>query len=192
VLESADYGQGFYTRFLLSGVTENESDSKGLKVVSSGARNRRTEDMSVQEQIKKYIASQAEPKRSDLRELHRLTLQVSPGCKLWFSDGRDSKNHTVSNPTIGYGLHTIKYADGKSREFFQIGVSGNKTGISVYILGLKDKKYLAKTYGKKLGKASVTGYCIRFKGLTDINIDTLEAAIRYGLAAQNEKGKLMK
>jgi hypothetical protein len=117
---------------------------------------------------------------------------VSPECNLWFFDGKDSTNHTVSNPTIGYGFHTIKYANGKSREFFQIGVSGNKTGISVYILGLKDKKYLAKTYGKKLGKASVTGYCIRFKALKDINIDTLEAAIRYGLAAQNEKGKLTK
>jgi hypothetical protein len=68
-------------------------------------------------------------------------------------------------------------------------VSGNKSGISVYILGLKDKKYLVKTYGKKIGKASVTGYCIRFQTLKDINIDTLEAAIRYGLAAQNEKGK---
>ena len=148
--------------------------------------------MNVQEQIKKYIASQPEPKRSDMLELHRLTLQVSPEGKLWFFDGKDSKNHTVSNPTIGYGFHTIKYANGKSREFFQICVSGNKTGISVYILGLKDKKYLAKTYGKKLGKASVSGYCIRFKALKDINIDTLEAAIRYGLAAQNEKGNLRK
>ncbi len=27
----------------------------------------------------------------------------------------------------------------------------------------------------------MTGYCIRFKALKDINIDTLEAAIRYGL-----------
>ena len=146
--------------------------------------------MNVQDQIEKYIASQPEPKRSDIRMLHRLTLQVSPECKLWFFDGKDSENQTVSNPTIGYGSHTIKYANGKSREFFQIGVSGNKTGISVYILGLKDKKYLTKTYGKKLGKASVTGYCIRFKALKDIDIDTLEAAIRYGLAAQNEKGKL--
>src|SRR5579859_3095902 len=148
--------------------------------------------MNVQEEIKKYIASQPEPKRSDMQELHRLTLHVSPECKLWFSDGKDSESRTVSNPTIGYGSHTIKYANGKSRDFFQIGVSGNKTVISVYILGLKDKKYLAKTYGKKLGKASVTGYCIRFKALKDINIDTLEAAIRDGLAAQNEKGKLMK
>jgi hypothetical protein len=144
--------------------------------------------MNVKEQIKKYIAGQPEPKRSDMQELHRLTLQVSPKCKLWFFDGKDSKNRTVSNPTIGYGLQTIKYASGKNREFFKIGVSGNKTGISFYILGLKDKKHLAKTYGKKLGKASVTGYCIRFKALKDINIETLEAAIRYGLAVQNELG----
>jgi hypothetical protein len=56
-------------------------------------------------------------------------------------------------------------------------LSANTTGISVYILGIKDKKYLAETYGKKLGKASVTGYCIKFKTLKDINIETLKAAI---------------
>ena len=147
--------------------------------------------MNVQEQIKKYIASQPEPKRSDMQELHRLTLQVLPACKLWFFDGKNSEDKTVSNPTIGYGLQTIKYANGKTKEFFQIGLSANKTGISVYILGIKDKTYLAQTYGKKLGKASVTGYCIRFKTLKDINIDILEAAIRYGVEAQNEKGEPM-
>ena len=139
--------------------------------------------MNVKEQIKKYIASQPEPKRGDMQELHRLALQVSPKCRLWFFDGKDGEDRTVSNPTIGYGLHTMQYANGKSREFFQIGVSGNKTGISVYILGLKDRKYLAKTYGKKLGKASVTGYCIRFKALKDIDPDALAAAIRHGFAA---------
>jgi Domain of unknown function (DU1801) len=168
-------------------VTENGSVSKGLNVVLSRARKWGAERMNVQEQIKKYITSQPEPKRSDMRELHRLTLQMSPECKLWFFDGKDSKNRTVSNPTIGYGFHTIKYANGKSRESFQIGVSGNKTGISVYILGLKDKKYLAKTYGKQLGKASVTGYCIRFKALKEINIDTLEAAIRMALHLRMKK-----
>jgi hypothetical protein len=148
--------------------------------------------MNVQEQIKKYIASQPEPKRSDIQELHRLILQVLPGCKLWFDNGKSSENKTVSNPTIGYGFQTIKYTTGKTREFFQIGVSANTTGISVYILGIKDKTYLAKTYGNKLGKAKVTGYCIRFKTLKDTNIDTLEAAIRYGFESQNEKGGLMK
>jgi hypothetical protein len=137
--------------------------------------------MSVQEQIKKYITSQPEPKRSDMQALHQLTLQVLPGCKLWFLDGKDSNNKVVSNPNIGYGLYTIKYANGTTREFYQIGISANQTGISVYIMGITDKTYLAQTYGKKIGKASVSGYCIKFKTLKDINIDVLEAAIRYGL-----------
>jgi hypothetical protein len=138
-------------------------------------------DLNVQEQIKKYINSQPEPKRSDMQELHQLTLKVLPSCKLWFDNGKNDENKTVSNPTIGYGFHTIKYADGKTRDFFQIGLSANKTGISVYILGIKDKTYLTQTYGKELGKASVSGYCVKFKTLKDINIDILEAAIRYGV-----------
>jgi len=143
--------------------------------------------MDVKEHIKKYITSQPEPKRSDMQALHRIILQVMPACKLWFLDGKNSENKTVSNPNIGYGFYTIKYADGKTREFYQIGLSANKTGISVYILGLKDKKYLAQTYGKKLGKASVSGYCIRFKNRKDINMDILQAAIQYGVEAKNEK-----
>jgi hypothetical protein len=140
--------------------------------------------MNIQEQIKKYIASQPEPKRSDMQALHRLILKILPACKLWFLDGKNSENKTVSNPNIGYGVHTIKYADGKTREFYQIGLSANKTGISVYILGIKDKKYLAQTYGKKLGDATVSGYCIRFKTLTGINVDMLQAAIRHGTEAK--------
>ena len=139
--------------------------------------------MSVAEQIKNYIASQPESKRTDMQSLHRTILQMMPACKLWFLDGKNDENKTVSNPNIGYGLQTIKYADGKTREFYQIGISANKTGISVYILGISDKSYLAKTYGKKLGDASVTGYCIRFKTLKNINLDTLKAAIRYGVEA---------
>ena len=142
--------------------------------------------MNVQGQIKEYITSQPEPKRSDMQELHRSILEVMPACKLWFLDGKNSENKTVSNPNIGYGSHTIKYADGTTREFYQIGLSANKTGISVYILGIEDKKYLAQTYGKELGKASVTGYCIRFKTLKDINADVLEAAIRFGFENHNE------
>ena len=142
--------------------------------------------MNVKEQIKEYIASQPEPKRSDMRALHGIILRIMPGCKLWFLDGKNSDGKTVSNPNIGYGLHTLKYADGKTREFYQIGLSANTTGISVYILGLEDKKYLSRTFGKKLGKASVSGYCIKFKALKDISIDTLEAAIRYGVAATSK------
>ena len=143
--------------------------------------------MNVQEQIKQYIISHPEPKRSEMQELHQLILQVLPKGKLWFLDGKNSEGKTVSNPNIGYGFYTIKYADGTTKEFYQIGLSANTTGISVYIMGIEDKKYLARTYGKKLGKASVSGYCIKFKTIKDINIEILEAAIRYGVEATNEK-----
>ena len=143
--------------------------------------------MTVQGQIKEYISSQSEPKQSDMQALHSIIEQLMPASKLWFLDGKDDKGKTVSNPNIGYGLQTIKYADGTTREFYQIGLSANTTGISVYIMGIADKTYLSKTYGKKLGKASVTGYCIKFKMLKDINIEILEDAIRYGVEATNFK-----
>ena len=141
--------------------------------------------MKVQKQIDEYIAGQSEPKRSDMKDLHGRILEAMPGCKLWFLDGKDGDGKIVSNPNIGYGLRTMKYADGSTREFYRIGLSANKTGISVYILGIEDKKYLAEAFGKDLGKASVTGYCIRFKTLKDIKLDVLESAIRFGFENQN-------
>ena len=138
--------------------------------------------MNVQEQVNQYIASQPEKKRDEMLQLHQRILRLRPGCKLWFEDGKNAEGKVVSNPNIGYGAYTIKYANGSSREFFRVGLSGNTSGISIYIMGLEDKTYLAQTYGNRLGKASVTGYCIKFKTLEDINIDVLEEAILYGLA----------
>ena len=137
--------------------------------------------MNLQKQIKEYIATQPEPKRSEMQQLHHFILALMPTCKLWFLDGKDEKGKTVSNPNIGYGSQTIKYANGKTKEFYQIGISANTTGISVYIMGVNDKKYLTQTFGQELGKASVTGYCIKFKTLKDIKIDVLKTAIQYGI-----------
>lgn len=141
--------------------------------------------MNVQAQIKAYINSQPEPKYSNLQALHGTILRIMPACKLWFLDGRNDSGKVVSNPNIGYGSQQLKYADGTTKEFYRIGLSANTTGISVYIMGIADKTYLAKTYGSKLGKASVTGYCIKFKALKDIHVEALEAAIRFGAEAQH-------
>jgi hypothetical protein len=137
--------------------------------------------MDTHEQIKAYLATQPEPKRSDMQVLHGIILELMPDCKLWFLDGKDQQGRTVSNPNIGYGFQTMKQAAGKTREFYQIGISANTTGISVYILGIADKKYLAQTYGKKLGKAAITGYCIKFRTLKEVNMEILQTAIRDGL-----------
>src|SRR5580704_8730788 len=137
--------------------------------------------MNMQKQIKEYITGQPEPKRSEMQQLHQIILALMPTRKLWFLDGQDEKGKTVSNPNIGYGSQTIKYANGKTKEFYQIGMSANTTGISIYIMGINDKMYLTQAFAQQLGRASVTGYCIKFKTLTDIKIDVLKAAIQYGI-----------
>lgn len=136
--------------------------------------------MNISEQIQHYIASQIGTKASDLQVLHNRMLQLFPNSTLWFLDGKDSTGKVVSNPNIGYGQLTINYADGSSKEFYRIGISANTTGISVYIMGIQDKDYLPLTYGKTLGRAKVTGYCIKFKKLEDIDIEKLESAMRDG------------
>lgn len=136
--------------------------------------------MIIDKQIKDYIAGQLEPKRAEMQALHELILQIKPQCKLWFLDGTNEQGKVVSNPNIGYGSLAMKYTDGSTREFYQVGLTATTSGISVYIMGIEDKKYLAETFGKALGKASVTGYCIRFRKLDEIDIEVLEAAIRFG------------
>ena len=140
--------------------------------------------MGVEAQIDAYIAGQSEPKRTELQALHQRILGLSPDCRTWFLDGRNDDGKIVANPNIGYGVQTIHYAGGRTRDFYRIGLSANTTGISVYIMGIADKKYLAETYGARLGKASVTGYCIKFKGLNDIDLDVLEEAIKFGFGIQ--------
>ena len=143
--------------------------------------------MKEEEQIKAYIASQPGPKASDMQELHGMILGIKPGCKLCFLDGKNSDGKIVSNPNIGYGSQMMQYADGSTKEFYQVGISANTSGISVYIMGLDEKEYLPKTYGTKIGKASVTGYCIKFKKLADIDIEILKSIIQDGFAAHTVK-----
>ncbi len=137
--------------------------------------------MNVDNQINAYLARQPEAKRSDLEALHRILLGLFPNGPVRFLDGRDASGKVVSNPNVGYGTRMIRYANGTTREFYQVGLSANTAGISVYIMGIEDKTHLAKAYGRDLGKATVTGYCIRFKALADIRLPTLEAAVRDGI-----------
>ena len=137
--------------------------------------------MDTPERVEAFLASQAEPKQTDLRHLHAHMLAEFPRCRLWFNDGTNEDGKVVANPNIGYGVYTITYADGSSREFYRIGLSANTTGISVYVLGLEDKTHLTRTYGASIGKASVTGYCIKFKRLSVVNTGVLYAAIRHGM-----------
>ncbi|UZR27998.1 DUF1801 domain-containing protein [Methylococcus mesophilus] len=137
--------------------------------------------MSLDDQIDRYLESIPEPKQTDMRRLHGTILEMKPDFKLWFLDGKDQSGKVVSNPSIGYGTLNKNYADGKTKEFYQTGISANSTGLSVYIMGIGDKKYLQEKYAPTIGKATVTGYCIRFKALKDIDLESLKKAIQDGI-----------
>lgn len=138
--------------------------------------------MDVGEQIDRYIAGQPPEKGAELRDLHRRILAISPGARLWFLDGRNADGKVVSNPNIGYGAETLTHADGGTRAFYKVGLSANTSGLSVYVMGLKDRRYLIETYGARLGRAKVTGYCIRFRCVGDVDIGVLEEVIADALA----------
>jgi hypothetical protein len=137
--------------------------------------------MKTEDKIDRYLEAIPEPRQSDMRRLHGAILGMNPGCKLWFLDGKDESGKVVSNPCIGYGTLSKQYANGKTKELFQAGISANSAGLSVYIMGMDDKKYLQEKYGDSIGKANVTGYCIKFKALKDIDLDTLKEAIQDGI-----------
>lgn len=137
--------------------------------------------MTLAEQIDSYLASIPDPKRGDVERLHQLILRIAPSAQLWYTNGTNEQGKIVSNPQIGYGLHTTQYANGSTRDTFRVGLSANAAGISIYIFGLNDKTYLSTHYGPKIGKANVTGYCIKFKSINDIDIDVLRDSLVYGL-----------
>jgi len=134
--------------------------------------------MDIHKQIMDYILSQPDQKRSDMQDLHRIIWAINPACRLWFLDGKDESGKMVSNPNIGYGICQIKYKDGHNKDFYQVGMSANTKGISIYIFGIEDKTFLSQTYGNRIGKASISGYCIKFKKQSDIHMDVLQELIR--------------
>jgi hypothetical protein len=120
-------------------------------------------------------------KRLDLEALHAFMRGTFPDAHLWFTEGRNSVGKVVSNPNVGHG-HRIQHgANGTTKEVYRIGFSATSTGISVYVLGLNDKTALAHRFGDSLGKAKVTGYCIAVRRLADVDLNTLHAALEYGM-----------
>ena len=89
--------------------------------------------MTVQKQIKEYIAAQPEPKLNEMQELHGIILALMPACKSWFLDGKDEKGKIVSNPNIGTDLA------GRDRTFHYGLRQGN--GIVEVLLSFRDARF---------------------------------------------------
>ena len=70
----------------------------------------------------------------------------------------------------------MKYADGREVGWFRIGVASNASYISLYVSG-------AARYKKTLPKANISGSCVRFKRLSDLDETALTKMLREGARA---------
>ena len=136
----------------------------------------------VQSQIQSHFVKLENLKSIELQQLHKLIVTTNPTCKLWFDNGINDEGKVVTNPTIGYGLQTLHYAKGETKKFFQIGICATTTGISIYLIGLKDKNMLKETFSPSIGKATITGYCVKYKRLSELNPESLTKLILFGFS----------
>lgn len=143
--------------------------------------------MNTQAQIDAYLQSVNELQKADLLLLSDLLSNNFINPILSFNTGIDENGKRVSNPSIGFGQYNHVFSNGVSKKLFQVGISANTGGISIYLLGLPKTSNLKSTFGAALGQAQITGYCIKFKSTRKINTECLIEGINqlYKAAASS-------
>jgi hypothetical protein len=115
--------------------------------------------------IQDYIASlNDEQTAKDTRVLIGI-MQRTSNCepKLW------------NVGTVGFDTYHYKYSTGREGDNFVIGFYSRKGKITVYLMDGTARH--AKTL-EKLGKHTVSGYCLYIKQLSDIALSVLEEIIQ--------------
>lgn len=116
-----------------------------------------------------YIESLDEPQRS----------QCSTLCEIMRTITGDEG--AMWGPQIaGFGRTTYSTADGKEHNWFVVGFSSRKQGLSVYLMGsFASRERLLEELGKhKAGKS-----CLNIRSLDDIHLPTLKKLVRESVKA---------
>ncbi len=78
---------------------------------------------------------------------------------------------------LGYGFFDYKDYKGVVYPWPAISIAPQKNYLSLYLMGIKDGKYISEMHADKLGRASVGKSCIRFKNLENLDLNELKIAI---------------
>jgi hypothetical protein len=112
--------------------------------------------------VPKFInAIEDEQKRADCRTL-----------LLMMSKATRAKPVMWGPAIVGFGDHEYTGASGKPTRWFEVGFSPRKAALSLYLMGGKDQKLLAR-----LGPNSMGAGCLYIKRLDDVHRPTLEKLI---------------
>ena len=126
---------------------------------------------------REYIEKLPEPRRSEMKQFHRLITKTAPALKPKMWGG-----------VVGYGSFHYRYATGREGDWFVVGLSSRKGGISFYSCLTDGKRYIAEKHKKDLPKADIGRSCIRFKKLSDIDLRVLAGIIKENIAAAKKLG----
>jgi hypothetical protein len=74
---------------------------------------------------------------------------------------------------IGFGDHEYTGASGKATKWFEVGFSPRKAALSLYLMGGKDEKLLAKLGPSSTSGTTMTAGCLYIKRLEDVHQPTL-------------------
>lgn len=114
--------------------------------------------------VNEYIASLDEQTAADARTLVELMQRIT---------GQEPQLWNVG--TIGFGTYHYKYDSGREGDGHTIGLYPRKGKTTLYLMdGTARHAHLLE----KLGTHTLTGYCVYFKKLSDLDLPTLERLIR--------------
>ena len=114
-----------------------------------------------------YIAGVDDHRRDDIQSLHDFIRKIAPELE-----------PTMEFGMLGYGKFHYKYANGREGEWMKIGIASNKRYISLYCCSADEQGYVAERYRERLSKASIGKSCVRFKRLSDLDLEVLGSLIR--------------
>jgi hypothetical protein len=78
---------------------------------------------------------------------------------------------------VGFGDRDYFGASGKATKWFEVGFSPRKAALSLYLMGGKDAKLLAKLDKAKAGATKMAAGCLYIKRLEDVHQPTLQKLI---------------
>lgn len=79
---------------------------------------------------------------------------------------------------LGYGFFKYKNYKKEVIDWPVISLASQKNYISIYVYAVENGEYLAEKFKKELGRVSVGRSCIRFKKLSNLNLDGLKTVIK--------------
>lgn len=120
---------------------------------------------------KQFIHSLEEPRKSQFKELDALIRKHASKLKPWVLS-------SAHGDILAYGKYDYATKSGCKGEWFTIGLGNRKQYVSLYICAIKDGKYLAESYAKKLPKIKIGKSCLNIKKLEDVDLKVIAKLVR--------------